>query len=296
MLIDKNSDSIIKNIKNKSKLLNVTVLLIITVLLFVNIRVVFSILDYIPLFSAAIMLSSATGLVLAGLFISRKISFDAINNLIKEINNRREAEENIKKANEELESRVEERTGELSNAVNILNESLAEQKKLEEKLYNTSITDELTGILNRRGFFTLTEHRLKLAKRQKIGLLLLYADLDNLKGINDTYGHEEGDKLLNDASNILKSTFREADIVARIGGDEFVVFPVGTTNDHIEIISSRLKKNIDAFNSKSTKSYKLSLSIGISAYDPLALQTIDRLLSEADKLMYEQKMRKKGLT
>ena len=134
MLAEKNNKvSIIKTIRNRTRLLNYTVLLIIFVLLFVNVRVIFSILDYVPLFSAAIMLLTVTGLVLVGLYISRKISLDAINNLMEEINKRKEAEENIKKANEELESRVEERTAELSKTVSILNETVAEQKKMEEK-------------------------------------------------------------------------------------------------------------------------------------------------------------------
>jgi diguanylate cyclase (GGDEF)-like protein len=241
------------------------------------------------------MLSIVAGLVLMTFYLSRVTSLNAINKLIEEINKRRVAEENLEKANNELEERVKERTAELSKAVKILKKNITEREQMEEQLYDLSITDELTGLCNRRGFFTLAEHRLNLAKRQKIGLLLLYADLDNLKDINDTFGHEEGDKLLRETGNILRSTYRNSDIVARIGGDEFVVFPVGTTEDHVEILTSRLQKNIELYNAKSNSSYKLSISIGISAYDPESVTTIDGLLAEADKLMYKQKMCKESL-
>lgn len=284
--------TIIDTIKDRTRVLNAIVLLIIFTLLFVNIRVIYSILDYIPLYSTAIMLSIVTGLVLIGLYLSRKISLDAINKLIEEINKRKAAEVELRKANEDLENRVEARTVKLTRTLKILGESLVEHQKQEKKLYDMSITDELTGVLNRRGFFTLTEHRLKIAKREKTGLLLLYADLDNLKEINDRFGHEEGDKLLKETANILKSTYRDADIVARIGGDEFVVFPVGTTMDHVEMITTRLQKEIDNYNADSKSSYKLSVSIGIATYDPESVNTIDGLLAEADRLMYEQKIRK----
>jgi diguanylate cyclase (GGDEF)-like protein len=115
-------------------------------------------------------------------------------------------------------------------------------------LRRISLTDELTGLYNRKGFFTLAEHRFKIAKRQKSGLLMLYANVDNLKEINDAYGHEEGDNLLKETANILKSIYRKSDIVARIGGDEFMVFPLETTKEHIEVISSRLKNVINDYN------------------------------------------------
>jgi diguanylate cyclase (GGDEF)-like protein len=237
-----------------------------------------------------------SGLVLIGFYLSRKISLTAIDNLMEEIERREIAEENLKKANEELEDKVKERTAELSKTVKILEENIAKRKKMEEKLYIMSLTDELTGVYNRRGFFTIAENRLKIAKRQKSELLLLYADLDNLKEINDKFGHEEGDNLLKDTVNILKSIYRECDIIARIGGDEFVVFPVGTNKSHIEIITSRLQKTIEDINAKRDQSYKLSLSVGISAYDPETVTSIDGLLAEADRLMYKHKIRKKGQT
>jgi diguanylate cyclase (GGDEF)-like protein len=152
--------------------------------------------------------------------------------------------------------------------------------------------DELTGLYNRRRFFTLTEHQLRFAKQQKIGLLLLYAVLDNLKEINDTFGHEEGDKLLKETANILKSTYRSSDIVARIGGDEFVVFLVGITESHVETVIARLQKQLDIHNAKSNRSHKLSVSVGIAYHDPERPCSIDELLIQADKLMYEQKRRK----
>lgn len=293
-IIEHKKAAIIESIRHNIKSLTLIVLLIIFTLLFVNVRILFTLQNYLPSYSVPILMFIMTGLVLIGFYISRRISLNAMNNLVEEITKREMAEENLMKVNEELERKVKERTVYLSKTVKVLKEKIAERKKIEEKLYAMSLTDELTGLHNRRGFFTLAEHRLKIAKREKCGLLLLYADLDNLKEINDTFGHEEGDRLLKNTADILKSTYRESDIIVRIGGDEFVVFPVGTTKDHVEIIISRLQKNIENFNAKRDQRNKLSLSVGISAYDPESVTTVDGLLAEADRLMYEHKIRKKG--
>ncbi len=169
------------------------------------------------------------------------------------------------------------------------------RKQMEEKLKRLSLVDELTGLYNRRGFFALIEHHFKLAKRQNRKLLLLYADLDNLKDINDTFGHQEGDKMLTDAAKILKSTYRESDIVARIGGDEFVVFPVGGCEENVEVIKSRLQDNIDTYNINKERGYRMSISVGISCFNPVSPQSVDEILAEADRLMYSCKKNKKGI-
>jgi len=166
------------------------------------------------------------------------------------------------------------------------------RKKMESKLQTLSVTDELTGLHNRRGFFTLTEYLLKAAKRQKLGIFLLYVDMDNLKDINDRLGHNEGDNALIDVANILKTNYRDSDVIARIGGDEFVVVPVGTTGDNVELITTRLQKQLDIHNETSNRSYKLSLSRGIVYYDPEQPRSIDELLTEADKFMYAHKRHK----
>jgi diguanylate cyclase (GGDEF)-like protein/PAS domain S-box-containing protein len=178
--------------------------------------------------------------------------------------------------------------GKVINGVGIV-EDITKRKMMEEELRSLSLTDELTGIYNRRGFFTLAEKLLKIAKRQRKGLCMLYADLDGLKEINDSWGHQEGDLALIDIANILRATYRESDFVARIGGDEFVVIPVGTTGNDMGIISARLQNNIDVHNAKREKGYKLSVSWGISYYDPENPCSVDELLNQADKLMYEQK-------
>jgi diguanylate cyclase (GGDEF)-like protein len=164
--------------------------------------------------------------------------------------------------------------------------------KMQEKIREMAITDELTGLYNRRGFFNLVEKLLQLCKRQKKGIFMLYTDLDNLKEINDTFGHKEGDKALTDITNILRKNYRESDIIARIGGDEFVVIPVANTGDNIEIITSRLQKSLEIHNAERDRSYKLSLSFGIAYYDPENPCSIDELLVQGDKLMYEQKRHK----
>ena len=174
-------------------------------------------------------------------------------------------------------------------AVTVISKDITERKNIEEKLKALSLTDELTGIYNRRGFFALVEHQLKLSKRQKRGIFMLYADLDHLKEINDTFGHQEGDLALIETANILKDNFRESDIVARIGGDEFVVVPVGATGDNIESITSRLQKAVDIHNSRGKWRYKLSISAGIAYYNPLNPCSVDELLLQGDASMYEQK-------
>lgn len=179
-------------------------------------------------------------------------------------------------------------SGEIVSFVHI-SKDITTRKKMEENLRALSLTDELTGLHNRRGFFTLAEKLLKIAKRQKKGLFLLYADLDGLKEINDTWGHQDGDVALVDIASILKTTYRESDIIARIGGDEFVIMPVGTIGDDIRTISARLQKNVEAHNAKRESGHKLSLSLGIYYYDPENPCSIDELLSHADKLMYDQK-------
>ncbi|MGD0885720.1 MAG: diguanylate cyclase [Thermodesulfovibrionales bacterium] len=166
--------------------------------------------------------------------------------------------------------------------------------KLQEKLRVMAITDELTGLCNRRGFFTLAEQQLKLAARQKQGIFMLYADLDRLKSINDTFGHQEGDRALIDTATILQKTCRESDIIARIGGDEFAVIPLVPAGNQITRITDRLQKNIDDLNAKGKRRYTLSISFGLSYYDPENPSSMDELLARADRMMYEQKKLKKG--
>ena len=110
--------------------------------------------------------------------------------------------------------------------------------------------------------------------------------------INDTLGHQEGDRALIETADILRNNFRQSDIIARIGGDEFVVFPVGTSADCVDKILGRLEKALEAYNVENNSGYSLSISAGISFYDPELPCTIDDLLAAADRSMYERKMNK----
>lgn len=165
----------------------------------------------------------------------------------------------------------------------------------EEELKALSFTDELTDLYNRRGMSTLAEHLIAQADRTKVGVFLLYADIDNMKMINDSSGHSEGDQALLATARILKKTYRKADIIARVGGDEFVVVPVGFAGDDIEIIVGRLQKNVENYNLEKSRRHKLSLSVGVSYYDPESPCTVDELLLQGDRLMYEQKRGKHSI-
>jgi diguanylate cyclase (GGDEF)-like protein len=169
---------------------------------------------------------------------------------------------------------------------------ISERKQMEEKLQTLSITDELTGLYNRRGFFTFANKELNISNRMEKGVLLLYADLDYLKAINDGFGHENGDLLLVRTANLLKDIFRESDIIARIGGDEFVIFSLGNTHKDVETLQVRLEKGIENYNKKRDHIFKMSLSIGIVYCKQECSYSIDELLAQADELMYENKRNK----
>ncbi len=162
----------------------------------------------------------------------------------------------------------------------------------EEELLALSLTDELTGLYNRRRFFVLAEQCLKVATRTKKRSTLLYIDMDDLKWINDHYGHKEGDQALIALASILKKTFRESDIIARVGGDEFVVL-LETIDENDEILITRLYENIRDYNAKVSQEYTLSISVGAAQFDPEYPIPIDELLSKADALMYAQKQERR---
>lgn len=167
-----------------------------------------------------------------------------------------------------------------------------ELKEALKKLETLSLRDDLTGLYNRRGFFTIAVEHFKMADRKREKMFLLFMDLDNLKQINDTLGHHKGDQALVGIANILNTTFRQSDIKGRMGGDEFAVFPIDATQIGMEKAMSRLKKNIETFNKSKDNPFQLSVSMGVSHYDPEHPSTIDELLVRADKIMYEEKRRK----
>ena len=172
---------------------------------------------------------------------------------------------------------------------------ITELKQAEESLRSMSFLDDLTGLHNRRGFMTLANQQLKIAHRDKKGALLIFADLDNMKWVNDTLGHLAGDQALIDASRILKETFRESDIIARISGDEFVILAMEAPDVNSELLTKRLLEHLDAFNAGGKRLFNLSLSIGIVQYDPERPSSIHELLYRADELMYKHKQEKKKI-
>jgi diguanylate cyclase (GGDEF)-like protein len=172
---------------------------------------------------------------------------------------------------------------------------ITDRKRMEEEIRALSLADPLTGLYNRRGFKHLGEQQLKIATRLGKRVILLYSDVDDLKGINDTYGHDEGDRALCDVATILKTSFRDSDIVARVGGDEFVVLAMEAARVNADVFARRLRDKLELHNSRPELQgrYRLDLSTGISTYDPELPSTIDELISRADSLMYEEKRRKK---
>ncbi|OGQ97005.1 MAG: hypothetical protein A2284_12265 [Deltaproteobacteria bacterium RIFOXYA12_FULL_61_11] len=178
-----------------------------------------------------------------------------------------------------------------SGEVVAIYDDVTEKRKREEEVRILAVTDPLTGLYNRRGFMTLADRQIKAATRTNKKMSLLFIDIDGLKRINDTLGHEEGDRALVSAANVLKQTFRESDMMARMGGDEFAVLAVDAA-EIPEIVIKRLAEQIVLHNAAPDRLYEISMSIGATVYDPKAPCSLDDLISRADTLMYEQKKMK----
>jgi diguanylate cyclase (GGDEF)-like protein len=186
----------------------------------------------------------------------------------------------------ELQSSLRVRVRELEAAI-------VERQRAEDALRNLTLTDDLTGLYNHRGFFTLAEHHAKTARRTGQGSFLIYADMDGLKQINDGFGHTEGSLAIAKTAEILRQTFRDSDIVARLGGDEFAILAPDVSARGPDGIISRLQENFRRYNEERNHSYPLSLSIGAVRVDPNADSTIEELIAQADVAMYEHKRSKK---
>src|SRR5438445_4603973 len=164
----------------------------------------------------------------------------------------------------------------------------AKQYTLQTELANLALTDELTGLYNRRGFMALAERQLKLARRSGRGIVLVFIDVDGLKQINDTFGHAEGDRTLIRAGGVLEKTFRESDVVARFGGDEFAVLAIEASGHNQEIIAARLRENLRQMNDQDSGT-AISLSWGVARFDPRSKTSIGQLMVQADQAMYDHK-------
>lgn len=174
----------------------------------------------------------------------------------------------------ELEQRVRDRTAELETA--------------NDEIHKLSITDELTGLNNRRGFYLRSDAALHAARRHGGACLLIFLDVDGLKLVNDSQGHEVGDALLADVAALLKGSLRESDVIARIGGDEFCVLIIEPDCDQA-VLRDRLLDAFERFNQDSDRTYEVSASIGLVPVDAADSDSIDELLARADELMYEEK-------
>jgi len=169
----------------------------------------------------------------------------------------------------------------------VIQRDLVGRRRAEDALRSLSLVDELTGLYNRRGFLIHADDRFKLATRLGTREVLIFADVDGLKTINDTFGHSAGDEALVVAAMLLRASFRETDVVARLGGDEFVVLALMDRLENQEIPVGTLNEKLDAWNGEVGRRFRLSMSIGATLLEPGA--RLEELLDAADRAMYAKK-------
>jgi diguanylate cyclase (GGDEF)-like protein/PAS domain S-box-containing protein len=171
-------------------------------------------------------------------------------------------------------------------------QDITERKRAEAAIQTLSLADELTGLYNRRGFLAFCKQHLNSLHRTNKRVALVYADLDGLKVINDSFGHKEGDRALIKTAELLKETFRSSDVLGRLGGDEFTALAVVEPGDGVDQIVARLEQKFANYNALKIAPYELSISIGVAQFDPEVRQSMEDLMALADIAMYENKRRK----
>jgi diguanylate cyclase (GGDEF)-like protein/PAS domain S-box-containing protein len=168
-----------------------------------------------------------------------------------------------------------------------------ERTRTEDDLRELSLVDELTKVYNRRGFLTIAEQQIKFSQRTRKELSLVYVDLDDLKKINDSFGHEGGDAALVETAAVLKDVFRDSDVIARLGGDEFAVLAIDAGEGKMSDLARRITERLRARNGRAGTAYPLSFSLGFARYSPDRPSTLQDLIGQADRRMYKEKMLKK---
>jgi diguanylate cyclase (GGDEF)-like protein len=173
----------------------------------------------------------------------------------------------------ELEQRVKDRTAALQKAHDEI-----------QKLY---LSDDLTLLNNRRGFMLLASQALLYAGRRNKHAVLVFIDIDGLKFVNDTYGHDAGDAMIVEAAKILRKTFRQSDVIARIGGDEFCALALDA--DDARAVQHRIDRGFARYNASAKPAHPLAASVGIVEVPPTLGYTLEELLVRADRAMYAEK-------
>lgn len=169
---------------------------------------------------------------------------------------------------------------------------VTEQKHADKLLQYISAKDELTGLYNLHTFLSMTEQQIKTAAREKKEMLIIYTGVDDVESIRTIHDDETVNRVLIDTSNILRKTFRETDVLAHTGGEEFLISTLVSSKNTEEMILSRLQDNINTYNADKSSALKLSLSFGTAFYDPEHPVPIENVLTEADERMHENRQSK----
>ncbi|HHY89608.1 MAG TPA: GGDEF domain-containing protein, partial [Chloroflexi bacterium] len=171
----------------------------------------------------------------------------------------------------------------------IVMHDITDLKRMEARLRELTLVDELTGLHNRRGFNVLAGQALQMADRMSLQAAVIFIDLDGLKTINDNYGHTEGDRALADAARLLRSTCRASDVLARFGGDEFIVLMMESREDGAQQLIDRFDEQFADFNARSRREYPLTISCGVARTSLDRPIPLEELINMADRAMYVNK-------